>query len=434
MRLGRRVALLLGLLGAAWASPARAQQTPSTPSLSAADLAPRVSLITVGPGSVLWEKFGHNIIRVTDPVAGTDIAYNYGIFDFRQENFYWNFVQGGMLYSMAGYDATRDIGRYVEAGRSIEVQDLALTPDQARRLAANLARNAQPDKRDYRYDPYRDNCSTRVRDALNLSLDGALEAPLTALSTGATYRSRTAELTAGSPGWYFGLMLLLGPSTDQPLSAWEDSFIPMNFARYIAPATNPAAVANGDAEALVATTRLQPAREGVTPSTRAPSSWLGWFLVLGVLLGGMLAWTGGRSGTGKGRRSFLVLAGFWTLLSGLAGLIMVYLWAFTAHSYAYRNENLLQASVLGLVMFGFLAGWARRGDPAPVAVRVLAATVAAFSVLGVAIQLLPWFSQVNAPILAFFVPANLGMALGARRAAPSLTTTPEPSAVRPSRP
>jgi hypothetical protein len=57
--------------------------------------------------------------------------------------------------------------------------------------------------------------------------------------------------------------------------------------------------------------------------------------------------------------------------------------------------------------------------------------VAALSVLGVLIQLLPWFSQVNAPILVFFVPANLGMALGAMRAVPTIPTTTGPTATLP---
>jgi hypothetical protein len=100
---------------------------------------------------------------------------------------------------------------------------------------------------------------------------------------------------------------------------------------------------------------------------------------------------------------------------------MVYLWAFTDHTYAWHNENLLQASVLGLVLFVLMAGWARRGGSAPASIRAVAITVALFSLVGVALQLLPWFSQVNGPALMFFVPANLGLALGAARAAPATT-------------
>jgi len=367
----------------------------------------------------VWEKFGHNMIRVSDPATGTDLAYNFGMFDFRQKNFYWNFLQGRMLYSMGGYDATSELEFYGRTGRSIQIQELMLAPDQARSLAEALSRNAAPDRRDYRYEYYRDNCSTRVRDALNLSLAGALERDLSVIPTRSTYRSRTAELTAGSPAVYFGLMLLLGPSTDRPLTAWEESFIPMDLARYLAPLVNPAI--DGGAAPLVAASSMQPARGDMAAPVRSPSAWLGWFLVLGVLVGGTLAWAGARCGAGRGRGAFVVFGSLWSMLSGLAGFIMVYLWAFTDHVVAYRNENLLQASVLGLVVFVLMAGWARRGGPAPAGVRALSSAIAVLSLAGVALQLLPWFSQVNAPALVFFVPANLGMALGAMRAAPATT-------------
>src|SRR5215467_9117070 len=45
-----------------------------------------ISLLTVGPGPIFWERFGHNAIVVRDRASGRAIAFNYGIFDFEQEN------------------------------------------------------------------------------------------------------------------------------------------------------------------------------------------------------------------------------------------------------------------------------------------------------------------------------------------------------------
>lgn len=396
-----------------------AQVTPPGTTAPIPAAAPRIAIITIGPGSAVWEKFGHNMIRVTDPATGTDLAYNFGMFDFRQKNFYWNFLQGRMLYSMGGYDANRELEFYGRTGRSIQIQELTLTPGQARSLAEALARNAEPDQRNYRYDYYRDNCSTRVRDALNLALGGALEHELSPVRTKSTYRSETAKLTAGDPALYFGLMLLLGPATDQPLSAWEESFIPMAFAGYLAPITTTGA--EGAAVPVVAASSMSPARNPEFGASRDAASLLRWFLVSGVVLGGLLAWAGGRSGAGRGRAPFVVLGSLWSLLSGLAGFIMVYLWAFTDHVVAYRNENILQASVLGLVIFGMMAAWARRGGPAPAGVRALSVTIVVLSLGGIALKFIPGPNQVNGIVLAFFVPANLGMALGAMRAAPATT-------------
>jgi len=407
-------ALALGLLCLS-AVPAAAQGSGAT-----LPPPPRISIITMGPGGVLWERFGHNMIRVTDSVAGTDLAYNFGIFDFRQKNFYWNFVQGRPVYALAAWDASGTIAAYVRAGRSVQEQVLALSPGQARALAYNLARNAEPDERFYRYDYYRDNCSTRVRDALNVVLAGALDAELSPIPTTATYRSRTAELTAYNPGWYFGLMVLLGPATDQPLSAWEESFIPSDLAHWLSTVqvTAPA----GDSYPLVLSETSLPAREAGSALSLAQLFAL--WLVLGATVGMLLAWTGQRVGAGRGRGGFVVLGGLWSLLSGIVGFTMIYLWAFTDHVIAYRNENLLQASVLGLVLFAVIASWARRGGAAPAALRAISTTIGVLSVAGVVLQVLPWFSQVNGVALAFFVPANLGMAFGAARAAPATTTGP----------
>ena len=56
-----------------------------------------ISIITVGPGNVLFEAFGHSAIRVKDPVLRMDAVYNYGLFDFNQPNFYLNFIKGKLI-------------------------------------------------------------------------------------------------------------------------------------------------------------------------------------------------------------------------------------------------------------------------------------------------------------------------------------------------
>ena len=423
MRPGSRTAVALALLGPVAASGAIAQQASGLPT-AAASQGPHISLITIGPGPVIWELFGHNMIRVMDPAAGIDVAYDWGRFDFGQRNFFWNFLQGRMRYWMARNDPIRTIAYYESVGRSIRIQDLSLTPDQARALAERLDRNAEPDQMFYRYDYYRDNCSTRVRDALDGALDGALERDLTHFPSHSTYRSQTAALTSGRPLWFFGLMLMLGPGADERLDAWQESFIPMELARHLVSVTilDP----DGTEAPLVIRSDSIPARSGVVGASRAPEFWTRWFLLGGVVVGGALAWTGWRSGGGKSRGPFVTLAGIWSLLSGLAGFAMVYLWAFTDHTVAYRNENLLQSSVLGLALFGLLAASARGRDTAR-GVCVMSAAILVASILGLILKVFPGPQQVNGVVLAFFIPANLGMALGAMRAVQSSARTLGPT-------
>lgn len=159
-----------------------------------AQSAPRVALVTFGPGRVYWERFGHNAIIVDDPSARTRIAYNYGVFDFEEKHFLLNFALGHMHYSLDAEPLDEELAPYVQEGRSVTVQILNLSRTQARQLATFLAWNAQPQNAGYRYDYLVNNCSTRVRDALNRVLGGALERQLARRPAPHTYRRKVNRL------------------------------------------------------------------------------------------------------------------------------------------------------------------------------------------------------------------------------------------------
>ena len=80
------------------ATPEPATPEPATPEQAAPEREPgaelSVSLITVGAGPLVWEMFGHNAIRIRDSARGLDVAYNWGMFDFNQEGFFWRFLLG----------------------------------------------------------------------------------------------------------------------------------------------------------------------------------------------------------------------------------------------------------------------------------------------------------------------------------------------------
>ena len=52
----------------------------------------KVSILTIGPGTSLNDAFGHNAIRIQDPVYKFDIVFDYGRYDFETENFYLKFA------------------------------------------------------------------------------------------------------------------------------------------------------------------------------------------------------------------------------------------------------------------------------------------------------------------------------------------------------
>jgi len=405
-------------LAIARASLPLAAQSPPTPTSVSAPIPGSeltISLMTMGVGSHVWELFGHNAILVEDRSRGTARAYNYGMFDFRQENFLLRFIQGRMLYWMEGFDLAPTLEIYRRANRSVWVQELNLTPAERVALSDFLEWNERPENRSYRYDYYKDNCSTRVRDAIDHVLHGRLRAETDTIHTDHTYRFHTKRLTASDPLLYTGLMVGLAQPADHVLSAWEEMFLPLELRTWARQVTVSDG-AGGDAP-LVRSERALFAASQPDPPAMPPQWFLG-YLVIGLALGGGLWWLGSHAGaSGWAAKGFLLLAVAWTLITGIAGSLLAFLWAFTDHTVAYRNENLFQANLLALPLIVLVPGLMRRRVWAPRPAVTLTLLVAGCSILGVAVKVLPAFYQDNAELLALAVPANVGLAAGVLAAA-----------------
>jgi hypothetical protein len=429
----RRVIALLALTISPLAAQARSAGPPVRPSvrpaippsrLPAASVGPPVGssasptvpgseltiyLMTMGVGAEVWERFGHNAIIVEDRSRGTAIAYNYGMFSFRQESFLLRFVQGRMEYWMAGYPAGDELPRYRAQRRSVWRQELNLTPAQRVELRDFLAWNALDDNKFYRYDYYRDNCSTRVRDAIDQVVGGAVQAASRGPGNG-DYRFHTLRLVAANRPLYLGLALIEGQPVDRPITRWDEMFLPVKLRDYLRDVKVP-----DSSGALVPLVKREETlyESQAYPVPDVPPSWGLAFLAIGAVMGGGF-WWGGSNGRSRAPARALLLVGgsFWALLTGVAGTIMAGMWAFTDHAVAARNENVLQCSVAALVLavvLPFALGdrpWALR------TARGFALLVGGFSLLGLLLKALPWFGQLNWQVLALFVPANLGLMAG----------------------
>ena len=180
--------LLLALWLAALAWPAQAE-----PAAHPGETL-RASLLTFAPGETYWQRFGHNALLIENTATGANAVYNYGMFDFFQKNFFLNFARGRMLYRLDVDTLPRTLALYASEGRWVRQQVLNLSPERRLQLALFLDRNAQPDQAQYRYDYFRDNCSTRVRDAIDSVLGGAIARRLKAEPVPVTYRFEATRL------------------------------------------------------------------------------------------------------------------------------------------------------------------------------------------------------------------------------------------------
>ena len=410
IRRGARTLLAAALLLSTAVGGSAAQETSPLPRFPASQPESlTVYLMTMGPGKAVWERFGHNAIWIHDPVQGTDKAYNYGLFDLRQKNFLVRFLQGRMWYWMQGFPAQSYVELYRRANRSVWIQELEMPPKARRELQEFLEWNERPENRFYHYDYYRDNCSTRVRDALDRVLGGRIREETFELPTGRTYRFHTRRLTANDPLIYTGLLLALGQPVDRPISAWEEMFLPLAMREHLRNITVQGS--DGRQTPLVRSERTLFESSGTPPPDRPPF-WLPVYLGIGLVLGSAIFGLGATAHRSRALRTGLIaVSGTWALLVGMVGLVLAGLWGFTDHTAAYNNENLLQADLLVLPLLWWVPK-AARGLPSGRRALALAALLVGLSLLGLVLKLLPAFYQVNAEIIALALPSHLGVTGG----------------------
>ena len=401
--------LALGCIPLAAQQPAPPPRRPAAPPGSELT----VYLMTMGPGKRVWERFGHNAIWIHDPVRGTDQAYNYGLFDLHQQDFLPRFIQGRMWYWMQGFPAESYLEQYRRANRSVWVQELEMAPRARRELQEFLVWNERPENRFYHYDYYRDNCSTRIRDALDRALGGRIRQTTQSVPSGTTFRFHTLRVTANDPPVYTGLLLALGHPVDRPISVWEEMFLPLAMREQLRKLT--VAGKDGAPVPLVRSERTLFESSDPAPPSRPPF-WLPFYLGSGLLIGGAaygLA-TGARRNR-PARIGFLLLAWIWVLVTGIAGAVLAGLWGLTDHAAAYYNENVLQMNILVLPLVWLLPRFIRGNRSSARLTLGLATAVAAISLVGLMLKLLPQFYQVNGSIIALSLPVHLGVAAGVWR-------------------
>lgn len=414
----RRLAISLVLL---FASPGRAAaQTPPVPATAVAPVPGSeitVTLVTFGLGEEVFERFGHNALWFHDGRTLQDSAYHWGLFSFNEPGFLVRFLTGETKYWMGAVDARELIEAERSRGRPATLQRLNLTPAQALELREFVRWNALDENKFYRYDYFGDNCATRLRDALDRAVGGAIRRATDTARTTLSYRRESLRLTDGLHLVQAGMDIALGRPADVPLTKWESFFIPMRLRDAARGIRIPGP--DGVDVPLVAQEEIVPLPPEAKPIPEAAITprLTPRFAVLGILLGALVVVLRVMMLTRRSAAWGLALFGSaWSLLCGVLGVILLFAWIATKHVFWASNENvlLLTPFSLALVMLipaAVLSGHRER------AARMIASIVALLGVVAAVLAIVPG-GQENGAVVALFLPVHLalGWALALPRA------------------
>ena len=357
-----------------------------------------IYLMTMGQGDMIWERYGHNAIGIRNSRDGSDIVYNWGLFSFDEPGFIGKFLRGEMLYWMGGQDAASTLAQYRMLNRTVEVQELNLSPPQRIALRDFIQFNAREENKFYRYDYFLDNCSTRVRDALNGVTGGALKTATDSVMTGTTYRWHALRLMAEDRLTVVGIDIGLGRPTDREISAWEEMFIPMKVRDRVRELRVPDETGRLVPFVLSERVLFQAQR---TPERTGPPLLVLPLGLIGLVLGGGLFLLWKRES--RATLPLVVLVGTLITILGLALLFLRYL---TQHVAAYHNTNLFVYNPLWLALLVALVV-VNRGARARRVVFVLATIVGALAAFGVIAPFIPGLRQGSFAVVALAAPVAL---------------------------
>ena len=292
-----------------------------------------ISLLTCQQGDELYSIFGHSAVRVNDPAQQLDIVYNYGTFNFNTPNFYPKFIKGELNYTLSISRFKNFMATYRRNQRDVSEQLFVLDKEQKNKIYAFLQDNMKPEKRNYRYDFFFDNCATRIRDIFPKNFPGEFKYTDSISDGGKSFRQYLDYHLRNSPWADFGIDFILGLPSDAPAGFQGKMFLPL----YLKEGLKEGQLG---AVPLISTDKVIfdgiDIPDGHTFWTPAVVLWIICLLYAIVSLFNWSNWAV--------RLMDVLLFGF----AGLAGCFLLFMWFGTVHVPTHKNFNLLWAFPLHL--------------------------------------------------------------------------------------
>ena len=313
----------------------------------------------------VYTLYGHAGLRVCDSVQGFDVTFNYGLFNF-SEDFVPRFIQGKTDYIVLPIPTSDYMSEY--QGRGV-IYELVLRTDSLQRahLWQLLIENVQPEHRTYRYNAFRDNCSTRPLALYFATLKGENQSPLDTQQltfkfdsvssipslSPTTWRTAINELEASSPWLVLGTDLAMGTALDQEMSIAQRFFIPMEVARLL-PHLSVATSSEGD-------NWVRPVQQAIAYGQPHPIAPAGLSLTHPQVVFTLLLLISVIVFIYRYRRKPVagIIEGTIYLVAGLGGSLLCYLTFFSEHPMVSPNYNLLALHPLYLLI-ALLMPWRQR--------------------------------------------------------------------------
>lgn len=304
-------------------------------------------LVTIGPGNDVLSWFGHAGLVIKDTTNHVSRIYNFGMTE-DEPAYLLKFLFGCLEYFV---DETLDstyIREKIASDRDVFIQTLNIPLENRLDLSINLSRAAFLGNTHSNYDNYFNNCSTKLRDILNSTLNGKLY-KTTNKKARMTLRAHTKRFLKHLPYFEILLIYLLNDSIDKPTTKWEEMFLPSELEKNLA--NFKYKNSNAKFHKLVVNQQIYYKSSHKQIPEIDSAQWQ-FFLFTGFILGFFSLFLAFFFKTQK--YSLLNFAyGYYTIILGtilgFSSLLLVIMSLFGSYEITFFNENLLIANPLTLI-------------------------------------------------------------------------------------
>jgi hypothetical protein len=371
-----------------------------------------VKVAVMGPGDELYFWWGHIALVIEDSLSGQARFYDYGIFSFDSENFYFNFAMGRLFYRCGVSPASSNYRVYTATNRDITLYTLDLPPETREEVWRFAEVNVLPENRNYYYHHFKDNCATRIRDIVDLATGGQFRGAFGDAPSPFTLRQQVRRHTWFSPFMDWLLNFLMGQDIDVPITAWQEMFLPQAIGNYILDFSY--TDARGAERKLVSDIEILNRAVNRPPVLERPRRQWIRELALGLVIAGLFIFLRFYKGISPGLGGVFwgAAQGFLGFFFGIAGTVLFFMTFFTDHDYTWHNINVLFVNPL---WFAAMA-WGIRLAIAPsfgkrllpeFLLKCFWTAVSILIVLTMLVKALPFFYQQNQVTQALLLPIAL---------------------------
>jgi hypothetical protein len=356
-----------------------------------------------GPSDEIFIWWGHAALIVENTKWDFSRIFEWGIFNYPSESFLKDFLREEVRYkSTSGYP---DMDEYIDEDRDITLYTLNLDKRAKEIIMAYVEDTVLTNNDFYDYHEFRDNCSTRIRDLLDMGTGGQFKAAFDSAPGRLSIRQHIRRFTWNRPfsDWFLGF--LMGQDLDAQITPWHEMFLPVEVARNIVDFSY--MDSSGVKRKLVSSVEIVYSSKSRQPILNKPLTTWPFALVAGFIAAALFF--GVKILKKKYPRTGRILLGAFQSLFGLclggSGCVLVFGFLMN-NDYIQQNLNILFVNPLLLLIMplGILYAANIRFSFMEKALSIFWTYVFIAGFITVLLRITPFFFQQNQSVQGLIIP------------------------------